>query len=50
MSVKQLTGETILEWSDSRESGLPLFWTFCDPSHGFQSQGGPLTCTLTCVL
>ena len=26
---------------------LPLFWTSCDPPHGFQSQGGSLTCTLT---
>ena len=26
---------------------LPLFWTLCDPSHEFHSQGGSLTCTLT---
>ena len=23
---------------------LPLFWTLCDPPHGFQSQGGSLIC------
>ena len=28
---------------------LTLFWTSCDPPHGFQSQGGSLTCTLTCL-
>ena len=28
---------------------LFLFWTLYDPSHGFQSQGGSLTCTLTCL-
>ena len=28
---------------------LPLFWTLCDPPHGFQSQGGSLICTLTCL-
>ena len=28
---------------------LPLFWTSCDPPHGFQSQGGSLTYTLTCL-
>ena len=28
---------------------LPLFWTSCDPPHGFQSQGGSLTCTITCL-
>ena len=28
---------------------LPLFWTSCDPLHGFQSQDGSLTCSLTCL-
>ena len=28
---------------------LPLFWTSCDPPHGFQSQGDSLTCILTCL-
>ena len=28
---------------------LPLFWTLCDPPHGFQSQGGSFTCTPTCL-
>ena len=28
---------------------FPLFLTSCNPSHGFQSQGGSLTCTLTCL-
>ena len=28
---------------------LPLFCTLCDPPHGFQSQGGSLACTLTCL-
>ena len=28
---------------------LPLFWTSCDPPHGFQNQDGSLTCTLTCL-
>ena len=28
---------------------LPLFWTLRDPFHGLQSQGGSLTCTLTCL-
>ena len=27
----------------------PLFWTLCDPHHGFQGQGGFLACTLTCL-
>ena len=26
---------------------LSLFWTSCDPPHGFQSQGGYLTCIFT---
>ena len=28
---------------------LSLFWTLCNPPHGFQSQGGSVTCTLTCL-
>ena len=28
---------------------IALFWTSCDPRHGLQSQGGSLTCTLTCL-
>ena len=28
---------------------LPIFWTSCDPPHGFQSQGGSLACTFTCL-
>ena len=28
---------------------LPLFWTSCNPPHGFQSWGGSFTCILTCL-
>ena len=28
---------------------IALFWTLCDPPHGFQSQGGSLACTLTFI-
>ena len=28
---------------------IALFWTLRDPPHGFQSQGGSLACTLTCL-
>ena len=28
---------------------LPLCWTLCHPSHGFQSQDGSFPCTLTCL-
>ena len=28
---------------------ITSFCTLCDPLHGFQSQSGSLTCTLTCL-
>ena len=43
---KFFVGPKFILWGD----WLPLFWTLCDPSHGFQSQGGSLVCTLTCSL
>ena len=31
-----------------RDHWLPLFWTLCDPLHGFRRQDGSFACTLTC--
>ena len=41
--LKYFVGSRSILWSH----WLPLFWTLCDPSHGFQSQGGSLACMLT---